>query len=217
MKKAKRSPSKKSTAAGNKYLEKAELFAYKFIELHGNATRAAEALFPDLTHGSASQCGSRYVRDPQVQEIISSYMDDRRKAFKNFVDSSEIHLTAVVTALVKRLTEDEDLTVRELIDLAETIARFAGLEISEGVMVAKANSRGIAAGLGRAQIPGVSPPGLQPGQPAGIDNRKTIFMLMPPAMPMNGVPTPALESQWREMGWKPGIDVSPLPAHVPGN
>ena len=33
--------------------------------------------------------------------------------------------------------------------------------------------------------------------------RKTIFMLSPPSLPPNGVPSPALEKQWREMGWTP--------------
>jgi len=42
--------------------------------------------------------------------------------------------------------------------------------------------------------------------PRGFDGdpqRKTIFMLSPPSMPPNGVPPPALEKQWREMGWTP--------------
>jgi len=33
--------------------------------------------------------------------------------------------------------------------------------------------------------------------------RRTVFMLSPPSMPANGVPPPALDRQWREMGWTP--------------
>ncbi len=40
----------------------------------------------------------------------------------------------------------------------------------------------------------------------GVPQRKTIFMLSPPSLPPDGVPTPALEQQWREMGWKPGYE-----------
>lgn len=44
----------------------------------------------------------------------------------------------------------------------------------------------------------------------GDPQRRTVFMLSPPSMPPNGVPPPALERQWREMGWtpnwKPGIE-----------
>ncbi|OIO53255.1 hypothetical protein AUJ46_05255 [Candidatus Peregrinibacteria bacterium CG1_02_54_53] len=38
----------------------------------------------------------------------------------------------------------------------------------------------------------------------GDPQRRTVFMLSPPSMPPNGVPPPALEKQWREMGWNPG-------------
>lgn len=186
-----------------KALDKAEVFAYKYIEYMGNATKAAVEVL-GLSGNSASVVGSQYLRNVKVQEILKSYMDARRKAFKSFVDQAEFYQTAVVRKLMERMETDTDISVDELIKLAETISRFAGFEIAEGVVIAKANNRG---GGGRAQLPGLPPQGVQPGLPQGnVDNsRKVIFMLSPPPMPPNGEPPPALAAQWQELGWKPGV------------
>lgn len=62
-----------------------------------------------------------------------------------------------------------------------------------------------------AQMLRLFPEDQMPLGKSGEPQRKTIFMLAPPSIPPGGVPTPALQKQWSEMGcwdpdWKPAYE-----------
>jgi hypothetical protein len=153
-----------------------------------------------------------------VQKIIGEFLDAQRESLKKFSEQGNYFLTIVTRRLIEIIT-DEKTSIDDCFTAMEKLMRIGGFEISESVTMAKIQARGDAA-RGRAQLPGLAAPGTQPGQPAAPvlqDNRKTIFMLSPPPLPPGGVPSPALEAQWREMGWRPGVETKATPADTAGH
>lgn len=202
-------------------IEKAELFAEAYVKNLGNGTMAAKEVFDCDSENTAAVMASEYLRKPQVQEIVSKYLEIRRASFKKMVEQTDFYMTEIVTVLLE-MVKDKDLSFHERLKAIDKLSRFAGADLSEEVKIKQIEAKESAAARGRALIPGLSAPGIQPGQPTAglIDNsRKTIFMLSPPPMPPGGVPTPALLEQWKEAGWIPGIEsISPVvdtPVHGP--
>lgn len=192
-------------------INKQEQFAYSYIMHMGNGTSAYTEVY-GVEGNKASVAASQLLRNPKVQKIIKEYTDARKKAFKEFVEQQDFYLTAVIQRLLKELNK-EDLTVNELEKLCVLVARFSGMEMSEGVITAKVQAKESSAARARALLPGVPGSGQQPGASSGgnIDNsRKSIFLLSPPPIPPGGVPTPALMAQWAEMlgeaGFRPGVE-----------
>lgn len=206
---------KTKAAKKEKLLDKAELFAQSYIQNMGNATAAAKEVFGIEDDNTAAVRGSEYVRNSKVQEFVAQFMDERRAAFKKFIEQNESHLSAVMRRLLRKLEED-DLSVSDIERIGILVARFAGVELSEHVKIKQIEAKVTGeVARARAEIPGLPPPGVQPGSPTvNNDNRKTLFLLNPPPIPPGGVPTPALLQQWGEMynqlGFKPGLDL-PVP------
>lgn len=190
-------PAKKQAATQKTTaFDKEELYAYAYIEHMGNATAAARQVFKIKSNAYASKKGSEMVRKSKVQEIITNHIKIQNENYKMFMDQGPYYLTVVARRLVQ-IIEDDKTPIGECLKACELLTRFAGREISEAVTIAQIRAGAI--------DPAPDP---RPQRDSSI-NRKTIFMLMPPPMRPGGVPTPALEAQWREMGWKPGIKDSP--------
>jgi hypothetical protein len=203
---------KKEKPANRESLDKAAIFSYSYIRNMGNGSAAAREVY-GLEGNSAAQKASQMLTNSKVQKIIGEFLDAQRESLKKFTEQGNYFLTVVTQRLIQIITDPEksDDTVFQAM---ERLMRLGGFEMSESVTMAKIQAK--SAGRGRAELPGLPPPGVQPGAPSSTlvagnvdSSRKVIFMLSPPPLPPGGVPTPALEAQWREMGWKPGIATAP--------
>ena len=213
----KKSKKTKAEVVKPERIEKAELFAYAYIRNMGNG-RAAAAEVYGLEDEAARSQASRLLTNANVQKIIGEFLDAQRESLKKFSEQGNFYLTIVSQKLIE-IIQSPNTSVSQCFEAMERLMRLGGFEISESVTVAKIEAKA-GGGQGRALIPGVPAPGVQPGAPGTTvnnDNRKSIFMLMPPPMPPGGVPPPALEQQWRDQGWKPGIAPPAASAENPGH
>lgn len=158
----------------------------------GNATAAARETFNIKSDSYAAKKGSEMVRNSKVQEIIHEYLDVQQKNFQQFVDQGPYYLSVIAERLC-RVIQDDKTPINDLMRACELLARFAGKELSEKVVIAQIETDAVRPTPVK-DLPELRGDSLQ---------RKVIFMLSPPPMPPNGVPPPALEQQWCEMGWKP--------------
>lgn len=192
-------------------IDRAEVFAYEYIRCMGNGAEAARKVY-SLEGNAASQQASRLLTNAKVQEIIGKFLKAQRESLKEFTEQTGLFLTISAQALIT-IIQNPDTETEDVFTAIDKLMRLGGFEMSEKVAIARVEAKAIAMGRGRAQLPGVPAPGIQPGAntlpPAGStvnnDNRSAIFLLTPPPMPEGGVPPPALASQWAEMGWRPGV------------
>ena len=190
MTKAQAAPKKKP----EKLLEKAELFAYAYIQNRGNATKTAKEVLGVEGDDRAHVAGSEYIRNKKVIEIVQKYMQDQRLAFDEFMKASSERLTFVLQKLSEKL-DDPKLEFSEWMMVTERIARLSGFELSHSLDHLEA-----------LRIQAAARVSAIPQAPGSVDNsRKTIFMLNPPPIPAGGVPTPAMAQQWQEMGFGPPL------------
>lgn len=203
----------KQPAPARERIEKAELFAYAYIRSMGNGKAAASEVY-GIDGNSAASRASQLLTNTNVQKIIGEFLDAQRESLKKFSEQGNYYLTIVAQKLIQIITNEKTST-DDCFEAMEKLLRLGGFEISEQVTIAKISAKEATA-RGRAQLPGLAAPGSQPGAlPAGTtiqDNRKTLFLLSPPPLPPGGVPTPALQKQWEEMGWVPGVVDAKKPA-----
>ena len=187
-------------------IKKAELFAYAYVRNMGNGAAAAREVFGYTDTAAAAAQASRMLINANVQRIICEFLDAQRESLKKFSEQGNYYLTLVSQRLIEIISSKET-SIRDCFEAMEKLMRLGGFELSENVAMAKIHAKSNIA-RGRAELPGVPAPGLQPGGAHGaVDNsRKIIFMLSPPSMPTHGVPPPAIEEQWRELGWKPAVE-----------
>lgn len=197
---------KQTPAPTREKIEKTEAFSYAYIRNMGNGAAAAREVY-GLKGNAAAQQASRMLINVKVQKIIGEFLDAQRESLKKFSEQGNHYLTIVAQKLIEIIT-NENTSTRDCFEAMEKLLRLGGFEISEHVTVAKIQAK--EAARGRAVIPGLAAPGIQPGGTTITDNRKVLFLLSPPPMPPGGTPTPALEEQWREMGWRPGIETPVL-------
>lgn len=172
----------------------------------GNGAAAAREVYGYKDTYAASAHASRMLLNVKVQKLVGEFLDAQKESLKKFTEQGNYFLTIVSQKLIEIIV-DKNTSVENCFKAMEKLLRLGGFEISEQVTVAKIQAKADA-GRGRAVLPGLSAPGIQPGQPSvgTVDNsRKTIFLLSPPPLPPGGVPTPALLEQWEELGWKPGV------------
>lgn len=206
---------KKKSLAIAKRIVRAEAWAYSYIRNMGNGTAAAKEVF-GLQGNSAAQCASDYLTNPHVQKIIGEFLDAQRESLKKFTEQGNYFLTIVSQKLIE-IINGADTSNDDCFKAMEKLLRLGGFEISEQVAIAKINAKESAAIRGRAVLPGIDAPGVQPGIGSVDNSRKVIFLLSPPPMPPGGTPTPALQEQWKAMGWQPGIEEPKVPVQTISN
>jgi len=171
--------------------DKEELFAHAYIKHIGNGAAAAREVYNLESDNSAYVQASRMLRKAKVQEIINEHMEEQRRQHKIFIEQGPYRLVVIAEQLLKRV-QSNDVPFNDFMKAAEMLCRLSGFELSEAVTIARV----------RAEAAGPIPEQRAPAA-NNQSNRKVVFMLSPPPMPQGGVPTPALEAQWREMGWTP--------------
>lgn len=168
-------------------------FAYAYLKHMGNATAAAREAFNIKSDSYAGKKGYEMVRKSKVQKLIHEYLDTQRKNLQKFADQSSYYLMVVAERLC-RVIQDEKTPFDDLMRACDMLARFAGRELSEKVVIAQIEADA------KRPLPVTE----IPKQRSDRVERKVLFMLSPPPMPPGEVPTPALEKQWREAERVPG-------------
>lgn len=134
-------PPKESRAQTQEIIEwsKEELFAYAYIRHMGNGAAAAREVYGLKNDNSAYVQASRMLRNAKVKGIIDEHLRAQRKHYEEFKEHGPYFLMIIAQRLIG-VIQDEATPLADLMKAIETLARLAGVELSEAVTIARAKA-----------------------------------------------------------------------------
>lgn len=119
--------------------DKEELFVHAYIRHMGNGAAAAREVFQLENNNSAYVQASKMLRKAKVKKLINEHMNERRRQYEQFKKQGPFYLFIIASQLVKRI-QDDKTPFDEFIKAIELLARLAGKELSEAVVIAQIKS-----------------------------------------------------------------------------
>lgn len=119
--------------------DKEELFVHAYIRHMGNGAAAAREVFHLEKSNSAYVQASKMLRKAKVKKMVHRHMEIQRKHYEEFLVWGPQCILVVAQQLVKRI-EDPKTPFNDLMKAMEMLARLAGKELSEAVVIAQIKS-----------------------------------------------------------------------------